>query len=102
MNSQEAAELKPFFHRKTELSLDDGIVLWGNRVVIPSCFHNNVLEVLHLTHIGISRMKSLARQFVWWPKLDADIDKMVKSCNTCTVFGADLLPTVLHPWEWPR
>ena len=102
LNSQEAAELKPFFHRKTELSLDDGIVLWGNRVVIPSCFHANVLEVLHSTHIGISRMKSLARQFVWWPKLDADIDKMVKSCNTCTVFGADPLPTVLHPWEWPR
>ena len=39
---------------------------------------------------------------MWRPKLDADIDKMVKSCNTCTVFGADPLPTVSHPWDWPR
>ena len=43
-------------------------------------------------------MKHLARQFVWWPKLDVDI----KSCNTCALLGADPLPTVLHPWEWPR
>ena len=47
-------------------------------------------------------MKSLARQFVWWPKLDTDIASMVKSCNTCAVLGADPIPTVLHPWEWPR
>ena len=47
-------------------------------------------------------MKSLAHQFLWWPKLDADIDKIVKSCNTCTIFGADSSPTVLHLWEWSR
>ena len=40
------------------------------RVVIPSCLQVKLLEVLHSTHIGTSRMKSLARQFVWWPKLD--------------------------------
>ena len=102
LNSQEATELKPFLHRKSELSLEDGTVLWGNRVVIPICFQANVSKVLHSTHIGISRMKSLARQFVWWPKLDSDIDNMVKSCSTCAVSGADPLPTVLHQWEWPR
>ena len=47
-------------------------------------------------------MKSLADQFVWWPKLDIDIASMVQSCNTCAVLGADPTPTVLHQWEWPR
>ena len=102
LKSQEATELKPFFHRKSELSLEDGIILWGNGVVIPSCFQTRVLEVLHATHIGISRMKSLARLFVWWPKLDIDIAVMVQSCNACAVLGADPVLTVLHPWEWPR
>ena len=55
----EISELKPFLHCKSELSLEDGIILWGNRVVTPSCFQTRVLEVLHSTHIGISRMKSL-------------------------------------------
>ena len=73
LKSQEATELKPFFHWKSELSLEDGIILWGNRVVMSSCFQTGVLEVLYATYIGISRMKSLVCQFVWWPKLDTDI-----------------------------
>ena len=47
-------------------------------------------------------MKSLARQFVWWPKLNSEIENMVKSCSTCAVSGADPPSTVLHPWEWPK
>ena len=38
LNSGEPSELKSFFHRKSELSLEDGIILWGNRIVIkPEC-----------------------------------------------------------------
>ena len=47
-------------------------------------------------------MKRLACQLVWWPTLDSDIENMVKSRSTCAASGADPLPTVLHPWEWPR
>ena len=53
------------------------------------CFHNQVLEVPHSTHIGISRMKSLARQFVWWPKLDSDVESMVKCCKINAVSAPD-------------
>ena len=58
--------------------------------------------MLHSTHIGISRMKSLARQYVWWPKIDCDIEAKVKGCSTCAVSGPDPPPTVLHPWKWPK
>ena len=96
------ADLKPFHNRRNELSLEDNVLLWGNRVVIPFCFQSRVLDVLHSTHIGISRMKSLARQYVWWPKIDCDIEAKVKGCSTCAVSGPDPPPTVLHPWEWPK
>ena len=43
-------------------------------------------------------MKSLAYQFVWWPKLDTDIASVVHSCSTCTVLGADPILTVLLLW----
>ena len=94
--------LKPFHNRRNELSLEDNVILWGNRVVIPSCFQARVIEVLHSTHIGISRMKSLARQYVWWPKIDCDIEAKVKGCSTCAISGPDPPPTILHPWEWPK
>ena len=98
----EDADLKPFHNRRNELSLEDNVLLWGNRVVIPFCFQSRVLDVLHSTHIGISRMKNLARQYVWWPKIDCDIEAKVKGCSTCAVSGPDPPPTVLHPWEWPK
>ena len=58
------AELKPFWHRKYELSVQDDVLLWGSRVVVPDQARPEVLLLLHETHLGISRMKSLARQFV--------------------------------------
>ena len=47
-------------------------------------------------------MKSLAWQYVWWPKIDCDIEAKVKGCSTCAVSGPDPPPTTLHPWEWPK
>ena len=96
------ADLKPFHNRRNELSLEDNVLLWGNHVVIPFCFQSRVLDVLHSTHIGMSRMKSLARQYVWWPKIDCDIEAKVKGCNTCAASGPDPPTTVLHPLEWPK
>ena len=91
------ADLKPLHNRRNEPSLEDNVLLWGSRVVIPFCFQSRVFDVLHSTHIGISRMKSLARQCVWWPKIDCDIEAKVKSCSTCAASGPDPPPTVLHP-----
>ena len=98
----EPAELKPFWYRKHELSVQDDVLLWGSRVVIPPQAQQKVLELLHETHIGISRMKSLARQFVWWPSMDSEIEQYVRNCATCQMSTKDPPVTPLHPWEWPQ
>ena len=63
-------QLRPYSSKRDELGPEDGILLWGNRVVVPPQARNTVLEEAHSTHIGIARMKSLTRQFFWWPKID--------------------------------
>ena len=60
-------DLQLYFNRRNELSVVDGCVLWGARVVIPVAGRYVILDQLHDTHPGISRMKSLARSYVWWP-----------------------------------
>ena len=87
--------------RKTELSVQDGCVLWGSRVVVPPPGREALLGQLHNAHPGITRMKALARSYFWWPKLDADIDSVVKRCSTCQEHHSLPASASLHPWEWP-
>ena len=45
--------LEPFRRRKHELSMLDGCVLWGNRVIEPLAGRKEVLSLLHEGHPGI-------------------------------------------------
>ena len=69
--------LQPYSLKQNELSIMDGCVLWGNRVVIPTAGRQQILEELHESHQGASRMKGRARMVVWWPNLDRDIEQLV-------------------------
>ena len=82
--TQVANELKPYFYKRNELSLQDGVIMWGLRVVIPYKYREWILNELHMGHPGIVRMKGLSRIHVWYPKIDDDIEAMVKSCQECT------------------
>lgn len=93
-------ELKPFFNRRNELSVEQGVILWGLRVVIPAKYRQRLMAELHEEHTGMCRMKNLARSYMWWPNLDRDIEETVKSCSVCQLTRN--VPTVapLHPWKW--
>ena len=95
-------ELQPYWRRRDEISVSDHILLWGSRVIVPPKARERVLEVLHSTHPGVSRMKSLARSYVWWPSMDSDIEQRVKNCQLCQQHLNAPAKAPLHPWEWPE
>jgi len=46
-------------------------------------------------------MKCLARMYVWWPRIDLDIEETVHHCPKCQV-NQSVPPTApLHPWGYP-
>ena len=96
------SDLAPYQQRQTELSLHDGCVFWGSRVVVPPPGRERILDELHEGHPGISRMKSLARSFVWWPGLDNSLEQKVKTCDACQ--RSKIIPAIapIQPWEWPE
>ena len=77
-------ELRPFWNRRDELSLENGCLLWGRCVIVPFRFQKRLLEELHECHPGMCRMKALARSFLWWPGIDPDIEERVRLCDMCT------------------
>ena len=98
-NKDEA--LQPYFEKK-ELGIQDGCLLWGNRVAVPPKARERMMEELHETHPCICPMKYLARSHVWWPKMDCELEMKVQSCNVSQV-NRKLPPEAsLHPWEWPH
>ena len=94
-------DLAPYFRRRTELSIQDDCVLWGSRVVIPNDLRSSLLDELHSGHAGSSKMKELARSYLWWPNLDRELEELTKSCPECLTSRVAPTKAVLHPWEWP-
>lgn len=51
-------DLQPYMRRQEELSVEEGCILWGSRVIIPPRGRQTMIEELHEAHPGASRMKS--------------------------------------------
>lgn len=93
-----SVELVSFYRRREELSVENGLVMWGRRVVVPSQLRKYVLAELHSGHMGSAKMKSRARQYFWWPLMDDDIVKLSNSCEECRVARPSPGKSPLTPW----
>ena len=88
--------------RKDQLSVQQGCLLWGSRVVVPPNLRQKILNELHESHPGVVKMKSVARSYVWWPSIDRDIEHLAKSCSGCINKLKNPPKSKLHPWNYPQ
>ena len=76
-------ELKLFHSVASELSVENGLLLRGNRLVIPAALRKDILNRLHEGHQGIVKCRERARQAVWWPLLSKQLEEIVQNCPEC-------------------
>ena len=88
-NSKSALKTNPFTHyfigffEELSLSKDERIVLWGERIVLPTSLIKPVLKTLHLGHPGQERMYKAAKQLYVWAGLRNDVEQVVLNCSAC-------------------
>ncbi|KYN02859.1 Uncharacterized protein K02A2.6, partial [Cyphomyrmex costatus] len=63
---------------------------------------NTILNDLHTAHVGIVKIKGIARSFVYWPGIDADIERVAKSCAECAKHAHAPPKSRNHHWEYPK
>ena len=85
------------FSRATILSFHP--VLYVDRVVMPYTLQKKILKEFHTGLPGILRMKSLMKGYTYWPRIDQDIENLVKQCRGCQLAARDPLVKIQ---SWPK
>ena len=91
-----------YWGARDELTIDNGLLLKGERVCIPPELYQRTLHDLHEGHKGIEKMQHLAREKIYWPGLDADIIEYVKHCTICTKHKATQATQPMIPRDIPE
>lgn len=94
--------VKTFSYRRNSLITIQGCIFYGDRIIIPKIHQKRILTELHSGHPGTVRMKLLARSKVFWPGIDNDIEKMVKSCDNCASNAKSPAKCELRSWPIPK
>ena len=104
--SQTLLPAKPYWNYRDELSIEKGIILRGERIVIPESMHKEMLKRIHNSHLGIGKCQRRAKDLVFWPGMSSQIQDMISKCQICCSFQRNnpKQPLILHapptqPWE---
>ena len=77
-----------FFNVREELSI-------GHDCCLARCsLRCKVLAVAHEGHLGMVRRKQRCRGAIWWPRIDRDIEGLVRECEACILSGKSVHPHV--------
>ena len=95
-----------YWEAQGELTVGNGLLMHGQRIVVPKELQTETLKKLHEGHQGIVRCRLRARISVWWPGLSKQLTDFVKKCSECardtTPSKEPLIPTPLLEYPWQK
>ena len=88
-------KLKRYYEHQESISIMKDCLTYENRLIIPKNHIQEVMKEIHRGHQGINKCQARARNSVWWIGINKDIEKMVRNCSTCQIYG----PIIREPLE---
>jgi hypothetical protein len=79
-------EIHQLWSVRHEISEEDGLLLRGERLIVPRTLRTAMLTKIHENHLGIEKCKRRARDILYWPGMNDQIAQMVSRCETCTKY----------------
>lgn len=90
-----------FWNFRDELSVVNGIILKGSRILIPTELRPLMLETIHGAHLGVEKCTQRAREVLFWPNMTADIKSKVLQCPICIEHRCSNAKEPLQPSKTP-
>ena len=97
--------IESFWKFRDEIVVFNGVLLKGNRVIIPKNMQAKILVNIHTGHQGIEKCRLRARKTVYWCGINGDIDNMIRKCdvyqhNQTAQPKEEMIPIdATYPWE---
>ena len=76
-------EIREYWHLRDQLSEADGILLKGEKLIIPQNLRGSMLDRIHMGHMGVTKCSQRAREVMFWPGMNKAIEQMVLRCTIC-------------------
>ena len=76
-------DIQMYFTFREELSVQNGIIFKGERVVIPNSMRAKIIGLIHISHTGVQGCLRRARETVYWPLMATDFEEAIGNCETC-------------------
>ena len=77
------SELQPYWTFMEELTVEDGLILKGTRIIIPHKKHEFILKLIHEGPLGLNKCKLHAKETVYWLGLNNQLEQSVLNCKLC-------------------
>lgn len=94
--------LRYWFKIRNDITVEDSLLFFNERVIIPIKMRNMILNKLHEPHFGITKTIQRARDSVYWPNINNDIENVVTRCKICQEHAPKNRKEPLIPHEIPN
>ena len=78
-------QVREYWFIRHEISEQEGLLLRGERLIVPSSLRVEMLRKIHENHLGIEKCKRRARDVLYWPGMNDQIEQIVSKCETCAM-----------------
>ncbi|KAI8511855.1 hypothetical protein Bbelb_109550 [Branchiostoma belcheri] len=95
-------QIAEYWNHRDELTVHDDVIFKGQKILVPRSMRKEMLDILHEGHLGQEKTKARARDILFWPGLNAQIDERIQRCAVCQEHRSSNVKEPMTPHPVPQ
>ena len=94
--------LRSYHVKDADYTVMGHTVLINGKAIVPAALRSEMLAALHRSHSGVTFMQARAREALFWPGMNSDIQRTRDECETCRQIAPSQAATPPKPLPVPE